>query len=114
MGGKKFTTKDSGARQEYGTGMVRDTRAGKMRFDLCWYPMVKRWAELMQRGAEKYGENNWQFAKTGEEHDRFVESALRHLYQWAYEEDDGEDHAAAVFFNITAAEYTKTRMNEKR
>lgn len=111
---KKFKTKDSGKRKNYGTGMVRDSREGKMRFDLCWYPMLKRWAELMMRGALKYGENNWQFAKTGEEHDRFVESAIRHVYQWAHNEDPEEDHAAAVFFNIAAAEYTKSRMDEKR
>ncbi|MEK0325118.1 MAG: DUF5664 domain-containing protein [Nitrosopumilus sp.] len=110
----KFKTKDSGTRKFYDTGMIRDTRSGKVRFDLCWYPMLRRWAELMMRGADKYGENNWQFAKTGEEHDRFVESALRHLYQWAHGEDPEEDHAAAVFFNIASAEYTKERMNRKR
>lgn len=31
-----FATKDSGARQEFASGMVRDTQAGKLRYDLAF------------------------------------------------------------------------------
>lgn len=105
-----FTTKDSGARAAYSTGMVRDTNEDKPRFDLCWLPLLRRWAELMGRGAVKYGANNWQKAATQEELDRFKESAFRHLVQYL-EGDRTEDHAAAVIFNLAGAEYTQEKIN---
>lgn len=58
----KFITKDSGVREEFNGGMVRDTQNGKPRYDLCYKPLYKRWAELMARGADKYGDNNWMLA----------------------------------------------------
>jgi len=56
----EFVTKDSGKRVEYPTGMRRDTQEGKPDYTLVDYDMLTRWAELMTRGAEKYGRNNWQ------------------------------------------------------
>ena len=106
---KKFITKDSGKREDYESGMRRDTQEGKPRYDLCYLPMHTRWAELMARGAEKYGENNWKLANSREELNRFYASAYRHFIQWMNGNVD-EDHAAAVFFNISAAEYTKEQM----
>src|ERR1019366_6249664 len=55
----RFVTKDSGKREEFPTGMVRDIQTDKPRYDLVDWPMIKRWAELMQRGALKSGEHNW-------------------------------------------------------
>lgn len=107
-----FVTKDSGARQTFETGMVRDTARSKARYDLVYLPLMKRWAELMGRGAEKYGERNWEKAATSAEYSRFKESAFRHFMQWFMDEAPDEDHAAAVFFNISGAEYTKGRLNE--
>lgn len=113
---KKYETKDSGKRQEYGTGMRRDLQDGKPRFDLI-IPvsqkyddtMLYRLAMLMERGMAKYGYRNWELAKTEEEYIRFKSSAIRHMMQWFSGETD-EDHAAAVFFNIMAAEYCKEKM----
>jgi hypothetical protein len=90
--------------------MVRDIQTNKPRYDLIWSPMLKRWADLMARGAEKYGENNWMCAKSEKELIRFRASAFRHFMQWFDGELD-EDHAVAVFFNITANEYVKTKLN---
>lgn len=104
-----FITKDSGAREQFGSGMVRDTQNGKPRYDLCWKPLYKRWAELMGRGAEKYGENNWMAAAGEAEYNRFKASAERHLMQYL-EGDTTEDHAAAVVFNLAGAEYTRQRL----
>lgn len=109
-----YVTKDSGKREEYETGMRRDVQEGKTRYDLVMpddmeHPMFERWAELMTRGAEKYGERNWELAKTRKEYLRFRASAFRHFMQW-YRGECDEDHAAAVFFNIQAAEYVKERM----
>lgn len=110
---KKFTTKDSGKRQSFNTGMVRDVQDDKPRYDLIYLPMLKRWAELMGRGAEKYGERNWEKAETLEELNRFKASAFRHFIQWIDGEED-EDHGAAVLFNIAGAEMVKNKLNEKK
>jgi len=115
-----FETKDSGERQEFEGGMVRDTREGKARFDLLiplGIPykdqMLTRYAELLMRGATKYGERNWEKAAGSEELNRAKDSAFRHFMQWFCGEDD-EDHAAAVFFNITEVEYVKTRLRQEQ
>lgn len=104
-----WVTKDSGKRAEFASGMRRDTADGKLDFTLCHLPMLKRWAGLMTRGKVKYGKNNWMKANSQEELERFQESAFRHFVQWLEGEED-EDHAAAVIFNISAAEYVKERL----
>jgi len=116
----EYNTEDSGERHEYDSGMIRDTNKGKAKFNLLMpigvryeEQMLTRLAELMTRGAEKYGDRNWEKADT-QDLDRFKESAFRHFMQWFAEADDGEDHASAVMFNILAYEttYTKHILNE--
>lgn len=109
----EYTTKDSGKREEYSTGMRRDTQEGKPNFYLCMpldvpyeEQLMTRFAGLMGRGAEKYGQRNWELSATDEELQRFKASAFRHFMQWINGETD-EDHAAAVLFNITAVERLK-------
>jgi len=110
---KGFITKDSGERQEFSTGMVRDVQTDKPRYDLLDMPMLKRWAELMARGAKKYGEDNWRKAATEEELRRFKASAIRHMYQWL-EGDISEDHGSAIYFNVAGAEMVKAKLQEKK
>lgn len=110
----KYETKDSGKRKEFSTGMRRDTNDGKPRYDLIIpkgvkHSMLKRWAELMARGAIKYGDRNWEKAETDEEIERFKESAFRHFMMWFGGEVD-EDHAAAVIFNIQGVELVKEKL----
>lgn len=107
-----YITKDSGKREEFSTGMVRDTQDGKPRYDLIDRPFLRRWAELMARGAEKYGPNNWRKAETQEELDRFEASMLRHVFQYL-EGDRSEDHGAAIVFNIAAAEMVRAKLLQK-
>ena len=108
-----YETKDSGERQHFTSGMQRDTTTGKVKWHLISYgPMLKRWAMLMTRGADKYDDNNWMKANTEEEMARFKASAFRHFMQW-YEGDVDEDHAAAVIFNMNGYEYTKVRVESK-
>lgn len=110
-----FKTKDSGKREKYDSGMVRDTQEAKADFTLLLTDLpyeeqiLTRFANLMVRGAEKYGRKNWQLANSQEELDRFKASALRHMMQWQMGEID-EDHAAAVYYNIMAYEYTKYKL----
>lgn len=111
----KFVTKDSGQRQDYASGMRRDIQEGKPDFSLILTDlpyeeqMLTRWAALLERGASKYGRRNWELANSEEELERFKSSAARHFVQWITGEED-EDHAAAVFFNINAAEYVKIKL----
>jgi len=114
----QFITKDSGKRQEYKSGMKRDVQTGKPRYDLCIPKdmpdnMLKRWAELMARGAEKYGIRNWELADSQEEADRFKASCFRHFMQWFSGETD-EDHAAACYYNIQAYEYVKGKLDKAK
>lgn len=107
-----FETKDSGKREEFRTGMVRDTQDDKPRYDLVDGSFLKRWAELMARGAKKYGENNWRKAATAEELTRFRASAVRHMFQYL-EGDRTEDHAAAVAFNLAGAEMVEEKLKKE-
>lgn len=102
-----FTIKDSGARQSFESGMVRDVTEGKTDYSLIMDgPMFERWAVHLTKGALKYAKRNWMKAAGDEELNRFKESALRHFIQW-YRGATDEDHAAAVYFNICGAEYVK-------
>lgn len=106
----EFTIKDSGARQEFAGGMVRDTTEGKIDFlNVRFGPMLRRWAAHLTKGRTKYpdpepGVPNWTLAEGQEEYLRAKASAARHFEQWLSGEQD-EDHASAVFFNINLAEY---------
>lgn len=69
---------------------------------------VLRFAKLMENGAHKYGERNWEL---GQPLSRYIDSAIRHLTQWHMAESGEfpelaeEDHYAAVFFNLCGAIY---------
>lgn len=108
--------KDSGAREFYGSGMTREPEVGRPRFDLLVPENVPfdeqfltKAAVHMAKGAEKYAARQWEVANSKEELDRYKSSAIRHLMQWLSDEDD-EDHASAILFNLLAGETVKYRM----
>ncbi len=111
----KFTIKDSGERQNFSSGMVRDTQMDKSDFmRVLDGPMFDRWADHLTAGEKKYpdvqpGVPNWTLANGEAELTRFKKSAFRHFRQWLRGDRD-EDHAAAVFFNINGAEYVKEKL----
>jgi hypothetical protein len=111
----QFSIKDSGTRQEFSGGMVRDTSEGKTDFTTVLNgPMFDRWATHLTKGELKYpdpepGKANWMRAEGQAEYIRARKSAMRHFRQWMRGDAD-EDHAAAVFFNINLAEYVKGKM----
>lgn len=109
---EQFVVKDSGVREEYASGMRRDTQEGKPDYTLIHIPFLTRIAVHLGKGAIKYGENNWQLANSLSELRRFQKSAFRHLIQWLMDERD-EDHMAAVCFNLMAAEYVKDRIESE-
>jgi len=95
--------KDSGKRQNFQTGSVRDTNEGKGRFDLISPIALKRLAKHYENGARKYGDNNWQ---KGIPIKRLLESALRHLNSYLIG-DRSEDHIIACAWNCFAAAHTE-------
>lgn len=112
--------KDSGKRKIFSSGMVRDTAEDKPRFDLVIpegipfnEQMLTRWAELLRKGAVKYSERNWEKAEGIEELNHAKASAFRHFMQWFTGETD-EDHAAAVFFNITEVETIRWKQSQSQ
>lgn len=107
-----FTIKDSGKREDFPSGMRRDTEDGKLDYTLLFDgPLADRYAAHMTKGAAKYGERNWQLAATEAEYKRFRRSAARHFIAWLRGNTD-EDHAAACAFNIFASEYVAERLRE--
>ncbi len=113
-----FQVKDSGKRQSFDGGMVRDTQEGKIDWWRVYVgPMLKRWAIHVTKGATKYpdvtvGVPNWTLAAGPEELHRFKASAARHFAQWLADETD-EDHGAAVMFNINGAEFVKEKLADR-
>ena len=87
---------DSGEKQKFQTGAQRDTPKGKGRFDLIPAYALKRVAKHYEKGAEKYGENNW---RKGIPLRRFLDSAIRHCYSFL-SGDRKEDHMAAAVWNL--------------
>jgi len=93
--------KDSGKKREFTTGALRDDSEDKGRFDLIPYEALQRLARIYQKGAEKYGENNW---KKGMPIEFFLDSGSRHIYKYLAGWDD-EDHLAMAAWNIFGALY---------
>lgn len=106
----RFETRGT-AVQEYASGMRRDTEDGKTNYALMFDgPMLNRFAELLTRGAVKYGARNWLNARTEEDLERYRRSAARHFCQWMAG-DSTEDHAAAIWFNVNCYEYVRARLD---
>lgn len=89
---------DSGNRQEFGTGAVRDIQEGKGRFDLIPPEAIFRLAKLYEGGARKYSPRNWE---KGIPISRCLDSCFRHLYKYLAGWTD-EDHLASAMWNIAA------------
>ena len=98
--------KDSGERREFSTGAVRDMSSGKGRFDLLPHYGVEAVAIVMEDGANKYGERNWE---QGINVSSFCDSATRHLNKFMRGESD-EPHLAQAAWNILCALDTRRRI----
>ena len=100
------TLKDSGARESFTTGSVRDTRVGKGRFDLLPPRAMREVAQHFEAGAAKYGDRNWE---KGQPLSRYLDSALRHTMLVLQGETD-ENHAAAAAWNLLCFIDTRARV----
>ena len=87
--------KDSGRRETFSTGAVRDSQEGKPRIDLISPFALDRVGTWLSKGAEKYGAYNWQ---KGMEFSRVTASLFRHLAAFM-KCDQSEDNLAAIIAN---------------
>lgn len=108
MTGPAFGLADSGERRETVTGSVRDTRAGKGRFDLISPIALLRLAQVYERGAEKYDARNWE---KGQPLSWYLDSALRHTFAWIAG-DRAEDHVAQAAWNLFAYIHTEALVQQ--
>lgn len=103
---------DSGDKAEFETGAVRDTAAGKGRFDLITPIGLRRIAQHYENGATKYSDRNWE---RGIPLMRYLDSAERHLNDYKEclltGESPAEDHLAAVAWNILGFIHTETMIS---
>lgn len=114
-----YETKDSGSRIRTASGMQRESKTEQPRFDLLvplkvpyHDQLLTRVAALVERGARKYDSRDWEQASTPAEAEEFRASAFRHFMQWMCGEND-EDHAAAIVFNVLAAESTAYMITQR-
>lgn len=93
--------------KKFESGLKKEVpKVSKPRFDLIPVEVLERIAKQFAHGAEKYGENNWRLGK-GSEIEIFKQAAFRHLFQWANNVNDGEDHAAALLTDVIMYEWLK-------
>ena len=95
---------DSGKRQDFFTGSVRDTNDGKPRYDLITPIGLYYLAMHYANGAKKYGDRNWE---KGQHLSRYIESLERHVQKMKVGLED-EDHVSAIAWNAMAFIHTKT------
>jgi hypothetical protein len=98
--------KDSGARQAFSTGSVRDTQEGKGRFDLLPTRAITRIARHFEVGSKKYGDRNWE---KGMPLSRYMDSALRHAFKHLEGQRD-EEHLTAAIWNLCCLAETEERI----
>lgn len=94
----EFETIAPEERAHFATGSQRGAQTGKGRYDLLPREGIHRLAQLYERGADVYGDRNWEM---GQPFTRVLSSMLRHAFQAAAGMTD-EDHLAAVAWNALA------------
>jgi len=87
---------DSGEKQKFETGAVRDLQEGKGRFDLIPPIVLERLAKHYELGSLKYNESNF---RLGIPIKRYIDSALRHINKYRMGLED-EDHLIAAIWNL--------------
>jgi Domain of unknown function (DUF5664) len=99
----KTGLKDSGTRQEFSSGAVRDCQSSKGRFDLIPFWPIFAYSAILEAGAQKYAAKNWM---KGMPISRYIDSALRHLFKYMSGMRD-EPHLWQALWNIAGAVHTQ-------
>ena len=108
---KSYEIKDSGTRKKFRTGAQRDLSSDKGRFDLLPCQAIRALAIHYELGANKYDARNWE---KGIPVSRFLDSAMRHIFQFLDGEDDGENHLVSALWNIASCYETILRIQQGR
>ena len=103
-----YQLKDSGTRENYITGAVRDNGTGKGRCDLISIQGLLRLSKHYEAGSKKYSDRNWE---KGMNISRYADAAMRHLAKYLAGCDD-EDHLAAVAWNVFAIMHHESELPE--
>lgn len=98
LGKKEWQTLDSGERRHFKTGSRRDVSTDKGRYDLISPIMIERLAKLLERGAKKYDDRNWE---KGMPLSVYMDSGMRHIFKFLEGQRD-EDHLIAAIWNFQA------------
>ncbi|MGD9126060.1 MAG: DUF4406 domain-containing protein [Planctomycetia bacterium] len=93
--GTSLSLPDSGSRQQFESGAVRDEATDKPRLELISPFAEVRLGHHLRRGAEKYTPRNWE---AGIPFDRCIASLKRHIAAYQMR-DESEDHLAAILAN---------------
>jgi hypothetical protein len=105
---ERFVVKDSGVRQAFETGAVRDVQDGKGRYDLLPPGAIGMLARIYEEGAKKYEARNWE---KGIPLSRFLDSGLRHLMKHIEGQRD-EKHIVQAAWNLMG--YIETALMVER
>jgi len=89
--------------RKFETGAQRDDACGKGKPALISPIFIQRLSQLLERGAIKYSERNWE---QGMPLCEYINSMMRHTNK-LLEGRTEEDHAAAIAFNIMGFIHTK-------
>ena len=90
------------------TGARRGTDLGNVAYTLLPYEAIRRYAEVMAEGRDKYGEYNWE---KGFAIRPLLEHAIEHIFKYL-DGDRGEDHLGHALWNIGAAVTSEVRWPE--
>ncbi|KKN80428.1 hypothetical protein LCGC14_0330210 [marine sediment metagenome] len=101
-----YQLKQGKEKQTFETGAQRDTQESKPRLDLISPIFLERLGMILTKGAEHYGERNWE---KGMPLSRLLSSAARHLNQTIDGLED-EDHPAQAAWNLMAYIHTEHRI----
>ena len=82
--------------RQFSTGAQRDNNDAKGRFDLLPPDAIMLVAQLFQKGANHYGDRNWE---KGQPLGVLLDSALRHTFKLMAGWTD-EDHAVSAVWNL--------------
>jgi hypothetical protein len=100
--------KDSGARQEFSTGAVRDVAGGKGRMDLLPMRAIMEVSKLYEAGCLKYGDRNWE---RGINTHCYVDSMMRHMAKFMLGQND-EPHLVQACWNVLCLLDTLLRIRD--
>jgi hypothetical protein len=104
-----FVVKEEQEKRTFETGAIRNSAKGKGRCDLLPAGPLLRLAVHYEKGAEIYGDRNWE---KGIPINEMISSGLRHIFNYMQGERT-EDHLAAAAFNILGAMFMEDKEAEQ-